>query len=143
MTVFEQSSPSVWSRETKAREEELPHTCVSYSNCDGRAAGFWGVFCSSLYSNLRKTPHMGEKHGSGSDDDELLQPPGHKTGRQAGIGFTGRLLRGGGLMGVIPVKIISELSLTLQLEKAKNPLYDESWLYELCLFSFWAFSLFF
>lgn len=56
----------------------------------GELQVFGGFFCSSLYSNLRKTPHMGEKHGSGSDDDELLQPPGHKTGRQAGIGFTGR-----------------------------------------------------
>lgn len=62
--------------------------------------------------------------------------------RQA-LGLLGGFFGGGGLMGVIPVKIISELSLTLQLEKAKTPLYDESWLYELCLFSFWAFSLFF
>lgn len=37
---------------------------------------------------------MGEKHGSGSDDNELLEPPGHKTGRQAGSGFTGRFLGG-------------------------------------------------
>ena len=68
-------------------------------------------FFSSLYSNLKKTRRL--RIG---DNNELVQPPGHKTGRQAGTGFTGSLL------GVFPVKIMFDLLVSLQLSPGKaNP----------------------
>lgn len=104
------------------RPQTNTHLLQLDSNCDGRRGR---LSCSSLYSNLRKTPHVGGKHGSGSGH-MLTRAPGHKTGRQAGSP--------GGFCGGGNGRHLSDLSVTLQLGKSKPSPFMMSRLYELCLF---------